>query len=78
VTHQRIQAALRRIRPLLRADGFDFELIGVSKHGVSIRLTKSPSPWAKAASKLRTEHEEVLHQEIEGFGELRVLVQRDL
>jgi len=73
---ERIEAILKRIRPLLLADGFNIELIGTSQRGATIRLTKVPSEYALESLNRQLNLQEVLRQEIEGFGELRVLVER--
>ena len=39
VTRERVEGVLQRIRPFLRADGGDIELLGVEGNSADVRLT---------------------------------------
>jgi Fe-S cluster biogenesis protein NfuA len=68
----RIEAVLARIRPLLRADGADVELIDVHGNGASVRFTGLCGVCASAPLSLHTDLNELLREEIAGFDELRL------
>jgi Fe-S cluster biogenesis protein NfuA len=74
VMHQRIEAVLSRIRPVLKEDGLGLELVKVFDNGAIILLTGLPAECASAPLNLQMGLEEVLHEEIDRFGELRMLV----
>ena len=71
---RRIETVLNRIRPMLRADGLDVELVDVWRHGASIHMIGVSSAWCKgAALNLHTDLEIVLRQAIGRFGDLRLV-----
>jgi Fe-S cluster biogenesis protein NfuA len=72
-SHERIETVLNRIRPLLQADGVHVELVDVSESGASVRLTGSAVQCPTAPLNFQTGLEQLLRQEIEGFGELRLI-----
>ena len=69
---ERIEAVLGRVRPLLRQDGIDLELVAVREDGASVRLTGLSPGCAAAPLNLQSGLEEVLRAEVAGFGELRL------
>jgi len=71
--HERIETVLDRIRPLLQADGVHVELVDVRENGASVRLTGSAVQCPTAPLNFQTGLEQLLRQEIEGFGELRLI-----
>jgi Fe-S cluster biogenesis protein NfuA len=72
-THERIQTILNCIRPLLQAAGVHVELVEVREHGASVRPTGSAVQCATAPLNFQTGLAQLLRQEIEGFGELRLI-----
>jgi Fe-S cluster biogenesis protein NfuA len=68
---ERIEIMLNRIRPLLQADGVDVELVEVRDNGASVRLTGLCARCGTGPLNFYTGLEAMLHEEIEGFGELR-------
>jgi len=71
--HERIETVLNRIRPLLQADGVHVELLEVRENSASVRLTGSAVQCAAAPLNFQTGLEQLLREEIEGFGELRLI-----
>jgi len=69
----RIEAVLNRIRPFLRADGADVELIDVQKNGASVRFTGFCGQCVSAPLTMHTGLTDLLRGEIPGFGVLRVV-----
>ena len=47
---RRIETVLNGIRPLLRSDGLDVELVEVRPRGVSVHMTGVSSTWCKGAT----------------------------
>jgi Fe-S cluster biogenesis protein NfuA len=68
---ERIETALNRIRPLLKADGVDVEIVEVRDNGASVRLTGLCARCGTGPLNFYTGLEAMLREEIEGFGELR-------
>ena len=68
---ERIETALNRIRPLLKADGVDVEIVEVRDNGASVRLTGVCARCGTGPLNFYTGLEAMLREEIEGFGELR-------
>jgi Fe-S cluster biogenesis protein NfuA len=75
---ERIATVLNRIRPLLRADGVDLELVEVRDDGASVRLTGLRVRCGTVPLNVHTGLEVVLHEEIEGFGDLRLVTDGDV
>jgi len=69
----RIETVLNRIRPLLRADGADVELIDVQKNGASVRFTGFCGQCVSAPLTMHTGLTDVLRAEIPDFDLLRIV-----
>ena len=62
---ERIQAAIDKIRPMLKADGGDVELIGVSDDGiVQVRLQGACAGCPMSQMTLKNGIERVIKQEV--------------
>ncbi|MCR4403787.1 MAG: NifU family protein [Candidatus Acetothermia bacterium] len=63
--HERVEAALEQIRPMLRADGGDVELIDVTDDGVVlVRLIGACGGCPMAAMTLKEGIERLLKEEV--------------
>jgi Fe-S cluster biogenesis protein NfuA len=69
---ERIEIVLNRIRPLLQADGLEVELVEVRDNGASVRLTGLCVACGTAPLNFHAGLAEMLREDIEGFGELRL------
>jgi len=67
---RRVSAALERIRPALRADGGDIELLSVVGRDAHVRLTGACHGCPSAAQTLQAGVQQLLRQEVPGFGEV--------
>ena len=70
---QAILSVLDRIRPILRADGVDIELLDVVENSARVRLTGLCATCVSARLTMQTGLEEVLRAEIRDFGELQLV-----
>lgn len=71
---RQIATVLNRIRPMLRADGLDVDVIEVQTHGASVRLTGVSGTWCQGAPlNFHTDLERVLRQTIARFGDLQLV-----
>ena len=62
---ERIQAAIEKIRPMLKADGGDVELVGVTDDGiVQVRLQGACSGCPMSQMTLKNGIERVIKQEV--------------
>jgi len=61
---ERVEVALDRIRPALRADGGDVELVDVQDGVVTVRLTGACGSCPMSTMTLRTGVERAIKQEI--------------
>ena len=62
---ERVQAAIDKIRPMLKADGGDVELIGVSHDGiVQVRLQGACAGCPMSQMTLKNGIERVIKQEV--------------
>lgn len=68
-----ILGVLDRIRPILRADGVEVELLEVQQNNARIRLTGLCPRCASARLSMQTGLEEVLRAAIRDFGELQLV-----
>lgn len=66
----RVEAVLDKVRPALRADGGDIELVDVAGHSAKVRLTGACIGCASASMTLRLGIETRLKQEIPEFEDL--------
>ena len=71
VTREAVEAVLAHVRPRLRDDGGDVELIEVDHRSASVRLTGRCARCPKAHMTLSFGIESVLRQAIPGFETLR-------
>jgi Fe-S cluster biogenesis protein NfuA len=64
---EKVQAAIDKIRPMLKADGGDVELIGVSNAGVvQVRLQGACSGCPMSQMTLKNGIEKIIKQEVPG------------
>jgi Fe-S cluster biogenesis protein NfuA len=62
---EKVQAAIEKIRPMLKADGGDVELIGVSDAGVvQVRLQGACSGCPMSQMTLKNGIERIIKQEV--------------
>jgi Fe-S cluster biogenesis protein NfuA len=73
ITRERIESVLDRIRPVMRADGGDIELVDVLDNGARVRLTGMCSGCPSAHMTLYMGVEMALRDEIKEFEELQVV-----
>ena len=65
---EKVQAAIEKIRPMLKADGGDVELIGVSDAGVvQVRLQGACSGCPMSQMTLKNGIERIIKQEVPGI-----------
>ena len=67
----KVEAALKKIRPMLQADGGDIELVDVSKDGVvKVKLTGACGCCPMSQMTLKNAVEERLKKEVPGIKEV--------
>ena len=68
---EKVEAALKKIRPMLQADGGDIELVEVTKDGVvKVKLTGACGCCPMSQMTLKTAVEERLKKEVPGIKEI--------
>ena len=67
---EKVEAALEKVRPALRADGGDVELVDVKDGIVSVRLTGACGCCPMSTLTLKMGLERVLREEVPGVKEL--------
>lgn len=68
---EKVEAALKKIRPMLQADGGDIELVEVAKDGVvKVKLTGACGCCPMSQMTLKTAVEERLKKEVPGIKEV--------
>ncbi len=67
---EKVEAALEKIRPALRADGGDVELIDVKEGVVTVRLTGACGSCPMSTMTLRTGVERVIREDVPEIKEL--------
>ena len=68
---ERIETALKKIRPMLQADGGDIELVDVSKDGVvKVKLTGACGCCPMSQMTLKNAVEQKLKKEVPGIKEV--------
>jgi Fe-S cluster biogenesis protein NfuA len=72
MTRERVEAVLQRVRPFLRADGGDIELVAVEGNRASVRLTGNCSGCPSAHMTLFLGVESVLRKDIPEFERLEL------
>ena len=65
-----VEAVLDKVRPMLRQDGGDIELVDVVGRSVKVRMTGACDGCASASFTLRLGIEKRLRDEIPDFGDL--------
>ena len=73
ITKERIEAVLQRVRPFLRADGGDIELIDISGNSADVRLTGMCAQCPSAHMTLYLGIETALRDEMPEFDSLRLV-----
>jgi len=73
ISRERIEAVLDRIRPSLRADGGDIELIDVLGNSARVRLTGMCARCPSGYMTLHVGVERALRREITEFDQLQVI-----
>ena len=72
MTRERVESVLQRVRPFLRADGGDIELVAVDGNTASVRLTGKCAGCPSAHMTLFLGVETVLRRDIPEFDKLEV------
>ena len=68
---EKVEAALKKIRPMLQADGGDIELVDVSKDGVvKVKLTGACGCCPMSQMTLKMAVEQKLKKEVPGVKEV--------
>ena len=67
---QKVEAVLEKVRPGLRADGGDVELIDVNEGVVTVRLTGACGGCPMATVTLKNGIERVLREQVPGVKEV--------
>ena len=70
---QTILGVLDRVRPILRADGMDVQLLDVHDNNARIRVTGLCAGCASAQLTMQVGLEEAIRREISDFGELQLV-----
>jgi len=65
-----IQAALEKVRPMLRADGGDVQLVDVSDGVVKVKLTGACGGCPMASMTLKHGIERLLHEQVPDIKEV--------
>jgi len=73
ITRERVEAVLDRVRPFLRADGGDIELISVEGNSADVKLTGMCAGCPSAHMTLYIGVETALREEIPEFESLHLL-----
>jgi Fe-S cluster biogenesis protein NfuA len=71
ITNERVESVLARVRPFMRADGGDIELLGVDGNSADVRLTGMCADCAVAHMTLCLGVETALREEMPEFESLR-------
>ena len=72
IVKERVQSVLDRVRPFLKADGGDIELVAVEGNSAAVRLTGRCAGCPSAHMTLHVGIESVLREEIPDFDTLHV------
>jgi Fe-S cluster biogenesis protein NfuA len=73
ITRERVEAVLGRVRPFMRADGGDIELIDVVGNSADVRLTGMCAGCPSAHMTLYLGVEVALREEMPEFETLRLI-----
>ena len=72
IVKERVEAVLERVRPFLRADGGDIELVEVTGNSADVRLTGMCAGCPSAHMTLHVGVEAALREEIPEFDTLNL------
>ena len=72
ITRERVESVLERVRPFMRADGGDIELVDVEGNSAEVRLTDMCAGCPSAHMTLYLGVETALREEIPEFETLRL------
>lgn len=72
VSREGIEAVLERIRPFMRADGGDIELVDIRGNDAFVRLTGMCARCPMASMTLHLGIEVALREHLQGFGHLQL------
>ena len=72
ITKEQVEAVLDRVRPFMRADGGDIELVGVDGNSAEVKLTGMCAGCPSAHMTLNLGVESALRDEIPEFESLRL------
>jgi len=73
ITRERVEAVLDRVRPFMRADGGDIELINIAGNSADVRMTGMCAGCPSAQMTLYLGVEMALREEIPEFESLRLI-----
>ena len=73
ITKEQVEAVLDRVRPFMRADGGDIELVGVDGNSADVKLTGMCAGCPSAHMTLYLGVETALREEIPEFETLRLV-----
>jgi len=73
ITRERVEIVLERVRPFLKADGGDIELVEVSGNSADVKLTGMCAGCPSAHMTLYLGVETALREEIPEFETLRLV-----
>jgi len=73
MTRERVEAVLERVRPFMRADGGDIELVAVTGNSADVKLTGMCAGCPSAHMTLYLGVEMALREEIPEFETLRLI-----
>jgi Fe-S cluster biogenesis protein NfuA len=71
VTREKVESVLERVRPFLRADGGDIELVAVDERSAEVRLIGMCAGCPSAQMTLHVGLESALREEMPEFEALR-------
>lgn len=71
--HDRVEAVLARIRPMMQAEGGDIELVELNGNNARVRFTGICAGCPSAHLTLHMGVETALRAEIEDFGEVQLV-----
>ena len=70
ITAEQVEAVLDRVRPAIRSDGGDIELVGIEGNNVHVRLQGHCVGCPSSMMTLKFGVERALREELPSFGEL--------
>ena len=73
MTRERVEAVLERVRPFMRADGGDIELVAVTGNSADVKLTGMCAGCPSAHMTLYLGVETAIREEVPEFATLRLV-----